>query len=235
MISDDAVSRTREKIASFAASERVCQPKDVGGARVDQSGAASSRGCTSSDYQNNNKRTYSITDTISLETAKDTPHEAVVTLYGDCRADEIGAVVECESRPKRIKKADVVEKTPEERSHKTSNNGGTDIPEQYVTNSNSDLQTKISVEPAGASASGDESSVDSFRKTWSPLQRFRPGYLWVSDLTRQSWCEQQLYYSFTVPTLVEQNPVITEGTNLHLERGIQTFLKTWKYSRIYRF
>lgn len=53
----------------------------------------------------------------------------------------------------------------------------------------------------------------------SPLERFRPGYLWVSDLTRQNWCEQQLYYTFTVPTVVEENPVMTEGSSLHLARG----------------
>lgn len=54
----------------------------------------------------------------------------------------------------------------------------------------------------------------------SPLQKFRPGYLWVSDLTRQNWCEQQLYYTFTVPGLVEEKPVMTEGSSLHLERGV---------------
>ncbi|XP_053375121.1 exonuclease V-like [Mercenaria mercenaria] len=54
----------------------------------------------------------------------------------------------------------------------------------------------------------------------SPLSRFRPGYLWVSDLTRQNWCEQQLYYSFTVPSVVEENPVMTEGSSLHLAREL---------------
>ena len=61
---------------------------------------------------------------------------------------------------------------------------------------------------------------DEFEDTRTPLERFRPGYLWVSDITRQSWCEQQLYYSFTEPSLVEDKPVMTEGTNLHLERGM---------------
>ena len=53
-----------------------------------------------------------------------------------------------------------------------------------------------------------------------PLERFRPGYLWVSDLTRQHWCEQQLWYSLTLPVVVEENPVMTEGSSLHLARGI---------------
>ena len=53
-----------------------------------------------------------------------------------------------------------------------------------------------------------------------PLERFRPGYLWVSDLTRQHWCEQQMWYSLTLPVIVEENPVMTEGSNLHLARGI---------------
>lgn len=52
-----------------------------------------------------------------------------------------------------------------------------------------------------------------------PLHQFRPGYLWVSDLSSQSWCEQQLYYKFTVPGIVEENPAMTKGTNLHLARG----------------
>ena len=53
----------------------------------------------------------------------------------------------------------------------------------------------------------------------TPLERFRPGYLWVSDLTRQHWCEQQMWYSFTMPVVVEENPIMTEGSNLHLARG----------------
>lgn len=57
-------------------------------------------------------------------------------------------------------------------------------------------------------------------KLLTPLQKFRPGYLWVSDFTRQSWCEQQMYYMFTVPTIVEEDPVMTAGSNLHLARGM---------------
>ncbi|KAK6190139.1 hypothetical protein SNE40_002070 [Patella caerulea] len=58
----------------------------------------------------------------------------------------------------------------------------------------------------------------------TPLERFRPGYLWVSDLTKQNWCEQQLYYSFTMSGIIEVNPVVqkvmTEGSNLHLAREL---------------
>ncbi|KAL4223897.1 Mitochondrial 5'-3' exonuclease and sliding exonuclease [Mactra antiquata] len=57
-------------------------------------------------------------------------------------------------------------------------------------------------------------------KLVTPLYKFRPGYLWVSDFTRQNWCEQQMYYSFTVPTIFEENPVMTEGSNLHLAREL---------------
>ncbi|OWF55301.1 exonuclease V-like [Mizuhopecten yessoensis] len=54
----------------------------------------------------------------------------------------------------------------------------------------------------------------------SPLEDFRPGYLWVSDLTKQHWCEQQLLYSFTVPGVLVEDPVMTKGSNLHLQREL---------------
>jgi hypothetical protein len=63
-----------------------------------------------------------------------------------------------------------------------------------------------------------------------PLQQFKPGYLWVSDLSSQSWCEQQLYYKFTVPGIVEENPAMTKGTNLHLARGSTYYIFIRKYS-----
>ncbi|XP_060599792.1 exonuclease V-like [Ruditapes philippinarum] len=64
------------------------------------------------------------------------------------------------------------------------------------------------------------SSVAKDEELGTPLERFRPGYLWVSDLTRQNWCEQQVFYSFTVPAIVEENPVMTEGSSLHLAREL---------------
>lgn len=55
----------------------------------------------------------------------------------------------------------------------------------------------------------------------SLLERFRPGYLWVTDLTKQNWCEQQLFYTFTIPAVavVEDTPVMKAGTDYHLARG----------------
>ncbi|KAL3857978.1 hypothetical protein ACJMK2_012600 [Sinanodonta woodiana] len=53
-----------------------------------------------------------------------------------------------------------------------------------------------------------------------PLETFRPGYLWISDLTHQNWCEQQLYYTFTIPGIVKENPVMLQGSNLHLAREL---------------
>ncbi|KAK3082622.1 hypothetical protein FSP39_000643 [Pinctada imbricata] len=54
----------------------------------------------------------------------------------------------------------------------------------------------------------------------TPLEKYRPGYLWVSDITRQNWCEQQMLYTFTLPTIVEETPVMVQGTDLHLAREL---------------
>ena len=69
----------------------------------------------------------------------------------------------------------------------------------------------------------------------SPLERFRPGYLWVTDLTRQNWCEQQLYYSFTIPTTAEENPAMIAGSDYHLARGMYTTRKCYNLSACCRF
>lgn len=63
-------------------------------------------------------------------------------------------------------------------------------------------------------------SLNDFQQL-SLLERFRPGYLWVTDLTKQNWCEQQLFYAFTIPTVavVEDTPVMKAGTDYHLARG----------------
>ena len=64
-----------------------------------------------------------------------------------------------------------------------------------------------------------ESPADIENDKRPPLEKFRSGYLWVSDLTRQNWCEQQMWYSFTLPVVEEETQVMTEGSNLHLARG----------------
>lgn len=55
-----------------------------------------------------------------------------------------------------------------------------------------------------------------------PLLEFRRGYLWVSDLSSQMWCEQQLHYKFTSPLVVPEAPQLTKGTELHLAREMET-------------
>ena len=55
----------------------------------------------------------------------------------------------------------------------------------------------------------------------APLDRFRgeKGYLSVSNLVAQFWCEQQMEYNFLVP---EQKPDTQEaqiGRRIHLARG----------------
>ncbi|XP_052073703.1 exonuclease V-like [Mytilus californianus] len=72
--------------------------------------------------------------------------------------------------------------------------------------------TKNSTKSQLSLASGDGQIV--------PLQKFRHGYLWVSDLSSQSWCEQQMFYKFTVPGVIEENPAMTKGTDLHLAREL---------------
>nr|XP_022286184.1 exonuclease V-like isoform X4 [Crassostrea virginica] len=91
----------------------------------------------------------------------------------------------------------------------TSTATNDDEPEQ-------EAYTTSSTRRGGAEESKDDDQC------LSPLERFRPGYLWVTDLTRQNWCEQQLYYSFTIPTIAEENPVMTAGTDYHLARELAT-------------
>ncbi|XP_061197682.1 exonuclease V-like [Saccostrea echinata] len=71
-----------------------------------------------------------------------------------------------------------------------------------------------------------DSNLDTDNDTCpSPLGKFRPGYLWVTDFTRQNWCEQQLYYTFTIPTIAEENPVMTAGTDLARELATHDIVK----------
>ena len=104
----------------------------------------------------------------------------------------------------------------------TSTATNDDEPEQ-------EAYTTSSTRRGGAEESKDDDQC------LSPLERFRPGYLWVTDLTRQNWCEQQLYYSFTIPTIAEENPVMRAGTDYHLARGKYTTKKYFNLSACCRF
>ncbi|XP_056008988.1 exonuclease V-like isoform X2 [Ostrea edulis] len=106
--------------------------------------------------------------------------------------------------------------------------------EDSATNKVINKETKSSPAPSDAKQKEKDASSSastSFEYTvnkaescsdicFSPLEKFRPGYLWVTDLTRQIWCEQQLYYTFTVPSIAGENPVMTAGTDLHLAREL---------------
>ena len=56
----------------------------------------------------------------------------------------------------------------------------------------------------------------------NPLEKFRKGYLWVSNLTAQIWCEQQMEYGFTRPQEVKEPEHVFRGSELHLSRELQT-------------
>ena len=55
----------------------------------------------------------------------------------------------------------------------------------------------------------------------NPLEQFRGNYLWVSDLTAQAWCEQQLLYDFTFegPVEILETEAMKVGSEMHLKRG----------------
>lgn len=55
------------------------------------------------------------------------------------------------------------------------------------------------------------------------LRLVRSGYVWVSDLSSQAWCEMKMYYSFSLPLQmpveVVEDPVMQIGSAIHLARG----------------
>ena len=56
-----------------------------------------------------------------------------------------------------------------------------------------------------------------------PIDKWRPGYLWVSHLTSQLWCEQQMEYGFSRPQLASSdNPQMVRGSELHLARELES-------------
>ena len=93
-------------------------------------------------------------------------------------------------------------------------NGDEDLsPKQTVCN-----DPKTSEKSSGSSGNTADHSRRAGQKL-PPLKRYKGGYLWVSDLTAQVWCEQKLVYSYELPCIVEETPAIAQGTNLHLARG----------------
>ena len=56
-----------------------------------------------------------------------------------------------------------------------------------------------------------------------PIDKWRPGYLWVSHLTSQLWCEQQMEYGFSRPQEASRDPEhVVRGSELHLARELES-------------
>ena len=71
-------------------------------------------------------------------------------------------------------------------------------------------------------------SHSSTKEFLTPLDKFRGGlgYLSVSDLTAQFWCEQQMEYNFLAPEPKPDSEPMQQGKNIHLARGtLLTILK----------
>ncbi|XP_071553075.1 exonuclease V-like isoform X1 [Panulirus ornatus] len=56
-----------------------------------------------------------------------------------------------------------------------------------------------------------------------PIHSLRGGYLWVSDLCSQMWCEQQLEYRLSLPPddNIPEPEQVTKGSSLHLARELE--------------
>ncbi|XP_070571697.1 exonuclease V-like [Ptychodera flava] len=59
------------------------------------------------------------------------------------------------------------------------------------------------------------------KKEEMPLWKFKWGRLCVTDITAQHWCEQQLLYTFTIPTVPVENIPMTVGSSMHLARELE--------------
>lgn len=56
-----------------------------------------------------------------------------------------------------------------------------------------------------------------------PIDKWRHGYLWVSHLVSQMWCEQQMEYGFTKKEAILAEPQhVIRGSELHLARELQS-------------
>lgn len=92
-----------------------------------------------------------------------------------------------------------------------------------LTDNSPQQTTQLSTNNPKENSDRINKSTEEDKTSTTPLERFRPGYLWVSDLTKQTWCEQQMVYNFTVPGIVVEDPVLTKGTDLHLARGTNEY------------
>ncbi|XP_060062126.1 exonuclease V isoform X2 [Erinaceus europaeus] len=57
----------------------------------------------------------------------------------------------------------------------------------------------------------------------SPLERFNLKYLYVTDLSTQNWCEQQMVYGKEIPDFLtpEKEAVLNTGASIHLARELE--------------
>ncbi|KAL9981197.1 hypothetical protein ACROYT_G009868 [Oculina patagonica] len=68
-------------------------------------------------------------------------------------------------------------------------------------------------------------SHSSTKEFLTPLDKFRGGrgYLSVSDLTAQFWCEQQMEYNFLAPEPKPESEPMQQGKNIHLARELELY------------
>ncbi|XP_074045332.1 LOW QUALITY PROTEIN: exonuclease V [Macrotis lagotis] len=57
----------------------------------------------------------------------------------------------------------------------------------------------------------------------TPMEKFHLGCLWVTDLSAQSWCEQQMVYGKELPGFQseEKTAVLSAGASIHLARELE--------------
>ncbi|XP_012860698.1 exonuclease V isoform X3 [Echinops telfairi] len=57
----------------------------------------------------------------------------------------------------------------------------------------------------------------------SPMERFQFKYLYVTDLSTQNWCEQQMVYGKELPGILapEQAAILDAGASIHLARELE--------------
>lgn len=57
----------------------------------------------------------------------------------------------------------------------------------------------------------------------SPMEQFHLKYLYVTDLSTQNWCEQQMVYGKELPGFLtpEKSSVLDTGASIHLARELE--------------